>query len=153
MRKTLDRYVKVIYILELVLANKYLSSEQSLVVVNALLSLHLSVFPAGTGGATFPPGSSDISGTSWKCSWVKHLQWGGIKVSHSPAGTWCKPRDCLAFWGQRCSQRRVAEWCQGGPLCPACHRGSWYDRGKLPGLKGSQSMGNFCHYKWTCCRH
>lgn len=34
MRKTLDRYVKVIYILGLVIVNKYLSTEQSLVVVN-----------------------------------------------------------------------------------------------------------------------
>lgn len=38
MRKTLDRYVKVIYILGLAIANKDLSTEQSLVVVNALVS-------------------------------------------------------------------------------------------------------------------
>lgn len=42
---------------------------------------------------------------------------------------------------------------QGGALCSACRRGSWYDRGKQSGLKGSQSMGIFLHYKWKCCRH
>lgn len=76
MRKTLDRYVKVIYILGLVMANKDLRTEQSVMVVNALISLYLAVSPAGTGGATFLSGSCHVSGTSWICSWVKYLQWG-----------------------------------------------------------------------------
>lgn len=49
MRKTLDRYVKIIYILGLLVANKYLSTEQNLVVVNVTEQPSPLCFQLGLG--------------------------------------------------------------------------------------------------------